>query len=387
MNRPFVASRSFHALCHHKVSNPESESQRWPDTYPEKHGESVYIHTTALTNFWQHYLPHVRVSFVLVSGDTDMTVPDDCPDVAYNILNSPWLIMWFAQNCTVTSHPKLKQLPIGLDLHTLMRQATSWGPQQSGHHQESTIMDMTSRSTWARQPICYSNFHFLMNTRYGHDRREAVDRVPPSLVYYEPHPVPRHQSWSTMLGYKFVLSPHGNGLDCHRTWEALLLGCVPVVKTSPLDPLFQELPVLIVQDWSHVTRERLSEYIYSGTGLEKCSLAYWNNQIHASLSEPERQQRIQCVMDYLNTTTSLPSQSRRSRSPLSPRSRTFVKKSPGPVRSPSSRTVNRRSPSSRMRLGRCFFPSRTWGAVSHQSGLSRSLRRGKQNTRRRMRKL
>ena len=35
----------------------------------------------------------------------------------------------------------------------------------------------------------------------------------------------------------FILSPRGNGLDCHRTWEALLLGCIVVTKTSTLDPI------------------------------------------------------------------------------------------------------------------------------------------------------
>jgi hypothetical protein len=56
---------------------------------------------------------------------------------------------------------------------------------------------------------------------------------------------------------KFVVSPHGNGLDCHRTWEALYLGVIPIVKTSSLDQLYEDLPVLIVDDWSDVTREFL----------------------------------------------------------------------------------------------------------------------------------
>ena len=28
---------------------------------------------------------------------------------------------------------------------------------------------------------------------------------------------------------KFVLSPPGNGFDCHRTYESILLGAVPIV--------------------------------------------------------------------------------------------------------------------------------------------------------------
>ena len=62
-------------------------------------------------------------------------------------------------------------------------------------------------------------------------------------------------------GVCFCLSPHGNGLDCHRTWEAIALGCIPVVKTSPLDRLFSGLPVLIVNSWSDLNESLLSETV------------------------------------------------------------------------------------------------------------------------------
>jgi hypothetical protein len=83
-----------------------------------------------------------------------------------------------------------------------------------------------------------------------------------------------------MVRYKYVLSPHGNGLDCHRTWEALALGCIPIVKTSPLDPLFDGLPVLIVQDWSHITKQLLAENITGS--MEKLSMEYWIDKIKNS---------------------------------------------------------------------------------------------------------
>jgi hypothetical protein len=34
------------------------------------------------------------------------------------------------------------------------------------------------------------------------------------------------------INYAFVASPYGGGPDCHRTWEALILGCIPIVKSS-----------------------------------------------------------------------------------------------------------------------------------------------------------
>jgi hypothetical protein len=49
---------------------------------------------------------------------------------------------------------------------------------------------------------------------------------------------------------RYVLSPPGNGVDCHRTWEAMYLGAIPIVleRFWPFQHL--DLPVLIVKDWS-----------------------------------------------------------------------------------------------------------------------------------------
>jgi hypothetical protein len=56
----------------------------------------------------------------------------------------------------------------------------------------------------------------------------------------------------------FVPSPAGNGIDCHRTWEALYLGAVPVVLRSEY---FGESdwPVLLVDSWSELLEKKDNE--------------------------------------------------------------------------------------------------------------------------------
>ena len=272
----FVASRSLLAICDHKISNPQSESRLIPTTFPTKAGESIYIHPTALTNFTNNYLPKLIFPFVLVSGDSDTTVPTDVRNQANVILNHPLLLCWYSQNCVEPSE-KLKQLPIGLDFHTLTSSNHSWGPQQSLDSQESDIERLSSIAL-SKELKCYSNFHFLMNTRYAIDRKAAIVYVPKDLVFYEPHKITRIESWRNMIHHKYVLSPHGNGLDCHRTWEALALGCIPIMRSSPLDPMFEGLPVLIVKEWRDVTQELLNNFQPTGN-LEKITLTYWSNLI------------------------------------------------------------------------------------------------------------
>ena len=43
-----------------------------------------------------------------------------------------------------------------------------------------------------------------------------------------------------MIKYTFILSPAGIGLDCHRTWEALCLGCIPIVCIPEFKNLFEK---------------------------------------------------------------------------------------------------------------------------------------------------
>lgn len=264
-----VASRTFLKLTTHHVQNPISEDRRVPTTYPSKAGESIYIHPTALTNFINNYLPNVQFPFVLYSGDSDTTVQDNVREQANIILNNPLLLRWYSQNCTEPSD-KLKQLPIGLDFHTLETRNVFWGPKQTLQQQLDDICEIKSISV-QKKSKCYSNFHFLINS---HDRYDVITQVPKNLVFYEPQKLNRIVSWRNMINYKYVLSPHGNGLDCHRTWEALVLGCIPIMKTSALDPMFDGLPVLIVKKWSDITQELLDTF-NPQTNLEKLNTIYW----------------------------------------------------------------------------------------------------------------
>jgi hypothetical protein len=270
----FVASRSLLSICDHKITNPESESQRIPLTYPSCKGETIYCHPTAIRNFISNYLPNIKFPFILVSGDSDTTIPEDIRNEVNYLLNHPLLICWYAQNCTEPSE-KLKQLPIGLDFHTIERSTSLWGPKQSLSQQEQDIFNLLSLNL-PRLSKCYGNFHFLMNTRYGRDRIEAYSQISQSLIFYEHIKTQRINCWKNMIKYKYVISPHGNGLDCHRTWEALALGCIPIIKSSSLDFMFVGLPVLIVNKWSEINQELLDTFKPSGN-LDKLRLSYWKD--------------------------------------------------------------------------------------------------------------
>ena len=250
-----------------------------------KSGSSVYVCSIALHNFLNVFKT-LKYPIVLVTGDCDETVPDlvlDKNDYEY-LINSDKLIHWFSQNTYSNLHPKLTQIPIGLDYHTPNNTLESSDPKS----EESLLQAQISinKPYYERENKAYSNCHLYNITlpmRYRYDRTDALKDIPTDLVYLEPGRIKRVETWEHQSNYAFVVSPHGNGLDCHRTWEALLLGCIPIVKTSILDDLFSELPVLIVQNWSDVSKELLdntvSKYKNKTFNYDKLTLEYWISQI------------------------------------------------------------------------------------------------------------
>ena len=71
--------------------------------------------------------------------------------------------------------------------------------------------------------------------------------------------------WGFYASHAVVASPIGMGLDCHRTWEALALGCIVLLQDEPVARLLQRagLPVVVVEAdaWETITRAQLLRWV------------------------------------------------------------------------------------------------------------------------------
>ena len=237
---------------------------------------TIYVCSSALRDFVNSILHRINTPFILICGDCDENFPQQClsPIAFQELISNTYLVHIFAQNCFL-NHSKITRIPIGLDFHTIRHI-------DKPIHQETTLFNIVSNSQpfTQRIPLIYSNFHFAL--QYA-SRKEAYTGLDNSLVYYEPSRADRTDSWRKQAQYAFVASPRGNGEDCHRTWEALVLGCIPIVKSSPLDPLYEDLPVLIINNWSDVNSKLLENTIHEFSNKtfnpNKLNLSYWKNLI------------------------------------------------------------------------------------------------------------
>lgn len=295
-NCHFLSSRGILKSCDvyslHPISSDIYIRNYNKDLLDNNNNNSViYVCNRAIPYFIKTY--NLQYKYILVSGDADETVPYNIfnsEDDLLNFLNNPNLIHWYSQNCVI-NHPKMTKMPIGLDYHSLSRASFGWGSQSTPIEQEKTFMEIINSNIetpfWKRQIKCYMNFHFsiFFGYKYFHDRVDAINTIPKELVFYEENKITRYETHIHQCEYAFVLSPHGNGLDCHRTWEALILGCIPIVRTSGIDSLYDELPVLIVKEWSDITYELLErtvlEFKTKVFNYDKLTLKYWTDKFNS----------------------------------------------------------------------------------------------------------
>jgi hypothetical protein len=269
-----------------------------------KEGDVVWVKSQFIKNFYESVLPTVKFPFVLVICDGDESFPSNSRlgKSLDNLINHEMIHHIFAQNCDYRgSSDKVSHLPIGLDLHSLAYKPkkSHWGKHLSPSEQETLLNEIlqTLKPTYSRKRRAFVDFQHnnSMNASFGREREFGEDRniifkqlKLTGLIDYGPK-ISRADLWKTKGEYAFSISPHGNGLDCHRTWEDLILGCIVIVKTSPLDPLYEELPVVIVKDWLEITVENLAKWLdqyqdafSKPTYRNKLTNAYWLNKIRSA---------------------------------------------------------------------------------------------------------
>ena len=298
----FVGPKGLMMHCNVHQPLPNEYNERFAPKAIKRHkpGGSIFVHQSAIKHFVRRSLPKIRDPFVLVSGDCDHAVgPERLGEALNTVLNHPLLIAWYSQNLAI-DHPKIHPMAIGLDYHTMKYgRVPEWGPTASPRAQEDTLHTtrLFSSPLQDRTPLGYSNWHFKPGNG---DRAQVIKRFPKDASYFEPQVTERAESWRRNSKYFFTISPQGVGMDCHRTWEAILLGSTPIIPDLPINRLFETLPVVIIQDWAQITPEFLKaekQRILSQTfDFAPLLLETWRRKIDQRSDLPELRMRYQDFM-------------------------------------------------------------------------------------------
>jgi len=99
----------------------------------------------------------------------------------------------------------------------------------------------------------------------------------------------QHSTYITRLkDYKYVISPEGNGIDTHRHYEALMMGCIPIVEYNEhIKEKYGPLPILYTKDYSEINPSALeakySEMLDKVYDFSRLFLDYYDKDTQAQI--------------------------------------------------------------------------------------------------------
>ena len=271
---PYISSDTYRLICNH-VCDEVLESIVNPSNV--KQGDTVFVNPIFLDYFFKNIHPFIENPYILVSIGHDISTPGKF----FDKLHDDNLFHWFGANGDINHHSKFTHIPIGL--------STVYYP-HGNIEILGSVIDKVNKKIIVKNKLVGLNFIISTNKavrapiwNYFHQKKYVSNLKCTNFNDY----------LINMAECNFIISPHGNGLDCHRTWEAIWVGTYPIVKESTLDYLYKDLPVVIVKNWSDITEnflhEKIKELISIGLKnkfrYEKMFFAYYHDLINSKKTE------------------------------------------------------------------------------------------------------
>ncbi|EPZ30862.1 hypothetical protein ROZALSC1DRAFT_26557 [Rozella allomycis CSF55] len=240
---PYISGDSYRAFADKIYDETTFEKKYGFDRILNITKNDIVFVKTDLLKYFNRTFYKVSEPFILVTTNS----ADSAPQGFENILNSPFLIAWFAQNAEYL-HPKLHALPEGLPNRY-------W---EHGNLEKITANAAFQKPFKDRKYLVNAVFNVGTNSRKRAPVLRHIKRIKGSYVAY---PVLYDVYLKELGETKFVACPAGKGLDTHRLWESFILGAVPIVESSILDQIYGNSKfVLLTRNITDVSEKQLKQF-------------------------------------------------------------------------------------------------------------------------------
>lgn len=261
---PYLSRHAWQAFCDFRLTESESFD---PSLVQE--GDILFVDPSRLQSFTETYLPKIDKRFILISVPGERSL---VPEKHEALLASEKMFAWFLPNPPQDFHDKLIAIPMSL------------------RKTDEFQMDSLYMIHWIRVSLSQkkegSHVHFSFYDSFRSSNKHLFSS---SFVTTEKRRQKYAQHLQQLSGSLFVIVPEEKGLDSPETWEALLMGCFPVIKRGPSEGLYEELPVVFIDDWSEVTRELLEAKYEEWKGgswpRERLYAPYWFQKVRQKQKE------------------------------------------------------------------------------------------------------
>lgn len=152
---------------------------------------------------------------------------------------------WIVQASAIDGSDSWQPWPIGMGYEYLNYRDYA-NANQTGSHTQTVLCCFSATTDQKRRPTGLN--------------RKTIERTLHRHGIYN-SPFFRNETyWNALLNHKFIISPEGNGIDCHRHYEALMAGCIPIVEDNPLTrEKYKGCPVVYTKTYKEITHALLEK--------------------------------------------------------------------------------------------------------------------------------
>lgn len=250
--------------CNYTYFEPNETIQNIPDGL--LNAKSIFVYPHILDFFFEHVYSHLKHNFVLVTHNSDVGALQKYE----KYLNEDKIVKWYASNIQFENQ-KLVALPLGIA-------NSQWS------HGNINNLDSIRNENIKKSKLVYKNFNINTNKN-----RYNISKILSNNGIHMQPPTDNMSYLREIANSYFCICPPGNGLDCHRTWECLYLGCVPIVQSHVHNNAFKDLPIIVVDDWGEINTQFLENkisglYNYKKHNSEMLNLTYWKDRINEDIN-------------------------------------------------------------------------------------------------------
>jgi hypothetical protein len=240
------------------------------------HIPRIFLKTDYLDLFFSTIYLNINKNFYLITHNSDFSAPGTY--ISKLLEKDTKIIKWYGQNCSITQKqfdqdPILKEkfipIPIGfanirgIDLSTPKYNIIPMhSDQRLLRYFSNRAKKFEDKLYGEKWPKVYLDFHHNMDS-HNHRLEALISLSGKPFIQIQNEKLLFENYLNYLNEISCIISPHGNGLDCHRTYEALCMNVIPIVKKSSLDALYKthKLPVVIVDDWSDLDSQFIQKKI------------------------------------------------------------------------------------------------------------------------------
>jgi hypothetical protein len=233
----YITGNKFKKKCHHSYDEHGYLIHSEPI---DNEILKIFVKTDYIHNFFNR---KIETPYILFTHNSDLPIDDSY----LQYLDNEKLVKWYGQNI-MTKHSKLFSIPIGI-------------ANEIWEHGNEKVFNEVIEKKLQKERLIYVNFDTKTNPP---ERNYCLNEIRNNGLDMS-NKLPFKKYLEELSKSYFVVSPNGNGVDCHKTWESLYVRTIPIVTKSINISFYYDYPMIVIDDWSKFDLNNFNVELYNKT--------------------------------------------------------------------------------------------------------------------------